>query len=718
MKKKIKNIRYRGMMISVFILLLLVLVILGLNIHHHAESKKEANRLVLIHRLHDTAQLMTQNLFDLKLSHENKEKETAEGRSHIKETLHRLQTNSGRFSHKLQILDNGGNAFKIGKLSAVVPALTSTPDRENLQAINREWNHYTQLINRFLSDDRTEDQVPDTLLLTQIQQSNKRLKNTLSAMTNRSLEQSQQKNKLFELIQIAGISGTVVYFLIYMSYLARKFRLIIGSSGKANEELEELMSSINEGLFWVDRDLQIGTRHSDYLKHLLDKPAITESSLKQLLHESISEEDWETTQSFIKQMFNERVKDKLIKDLNPLDRIRTQVRNTKGTPINRYLHFNFTRSYETNNNYKTVKHLLASVSDVTATVDLEKQLKRQREQNILQLSLLTSIMHMDKDMLDTFVSHAYAKTERINDILKQPDKKQKDLFEKTKEILREIHSLKGEASALELEQFITISENFEDQVVKLQKNINLTGNHFLPLTVNLEQLIEQLTQIDLLSRRLNESQSGSNKVNEVEPVSPLKHRGEPIARRSRNAATLTAYFTKLVKEIAVRNKKQVRLDTSGLSYLSKNKKLTETLNDVIIQLLRNAVVHGIETPEQRRAIGKNETGTIKILFTPPTGGKGAVLSVEDDGGGIDYEKIRQKTVISGICTPEDAQALTSKQLTLLMFDSGFSTLTKSNQDAGRGIGLDVIKSRIDKLKGKIQLNTQKNINTRFIIRLP
>lgn len=713
-KKYKKNIRYRNIIISAITLLLVVLAVLGLNFSNRQQSEQETNRLELIHELHNLTQLVTQGLLELKFSEDKGHRETEEGRRHIRDILQTLKTNSGRFNHDLNILNQGGSNVKIGNLLADVPALTSEDDKANLKDISRKWDNYTRLINHFL----LEEQATKTLnvtIVTQALQSNQQLQTAIDSMISQSRKRMEAQGERFRLIQTLGILGVVIGSLFFLAYFIRKLRLMDKAVTSASHELSEMMSSVNEGLFWVNKDLKLGEHYSERLEILLDKPVFQENTLEELLFETISADDWATTQKFIKQMFNQRVKEKLIRDLNPLDRVKTQSHNTKGIPVSRYLHFNFTRAYDNN---KAIKHLLVSVSDVTSTVDLEAQLKRQREQNLMQLDLLTSIIHVDKDMLDTFILHAYNITERINDILKQPDKKQDDLYEKTKEILREVHGLKGEASVLELDHFVLLSEKFEDQLVKLKNNLNLTGNDFLPLTANLERLIDQLTRIDLLSRRLDETQvSGSESAVQVAPMSPLQQVTSPEQKNNaRSEVTLTAYFTKLVKAVSKRNDKQARLETVGLRELSQNQTLADDLNDVIIQLLRNAVVHGIETPEQRRAMGKNETGTIILKFV--TARNAFILSVEDDGGGINYEKIRRKMLINGIATMEEAKTLSQKQLTLQMFESGFSTQTKTSQDAGRGIGLDIIKSRIDKMKGKIQINTQKNTSTHFVIKIP
>lgn len=175
------------------------------------------------------------------------------------------------------------------------------------------------------------------------------------------------------------------------------------------------------------------------------------------------------------------------------------------------------------------------------------------------------------------------------------------------------------------------------------------------------------------------------------------------------------YYKRFVGEVAERNKKIVDFSYVGVSEIS-NETIRTTINEVAVQLLRNAVVHGIELPEERQKNRKLEAGHVRmeVLESPEQ----FVLNLEDDGHGIDYEAIRAKAVRLGKYTEAQAAELGTKELLALMFSSGFSTLEQSTGDAGRGVGLDVIKDRVNAIGGKINISTSLGSYTRFTFTFP
>ena len=169
-------------------------------------------------------------------------------------------------------------------------------------------------------------------------------------------------------------------------------------------------------------------------------------------------------------------------------------------------------------------------------------------------------------------------------------------------------------------------------------------------------------------------------------------------------------------ELAERNHKQVDFSYVGIEE-TKHEETDTLIREIAVQLLRNAVVHGIETPDVRQAHRKLSAGHVRMELTE-TDDNQYSLVLEDDGKGIDYEAIRAKAVRIGQYTEEEAAKLGTKELLSLIFSSGFSTLDSSTEDAGRGVGLDIIKDRITALGGKIGVSTQAGAYTRFSFTFP
>ncbi|MCX6066293.1 MAG: chemotaxis protein CheA, partial [Chloroflexi bacterium] len=147
-----------------------------------------------------------------------------------------------------------------------------------------------------------------------------------------------------------------------------------------------------------------------------------------------------------------------------------------------------------------------------------------------------------------------------------------------------------------------------------------------------------------------------------------------------------------------------------------DRSMIEEINDPLIHLIRNSVDHGIESPQDRLAAGKPERGTITLTARHEQGR--IILTVEDDGGGIDGEKLRKSAVQKGLITAEEAAGLTEEQSIDLMFMAGLSTAQKVTDISGRGVGLDIVNTNIQRVNGSIRIETKLGQGTKFQIILP
>ncbi|HML55613.1 MAG TPA: chemotaxis protein CheA, partial [Solidesulfovibrio magneticus] len=177
--------------------------------------------------------------------------------------------------------------------------------------------------------------------------------------------------------------------------------------------------------------------------------------------------------------------------------------------------------------------------------------------------------------------------------------------------------------------------------------------------------------------------------------------------------TTFSRFRRLVRDLSSEMRKSIELVTEG-GETELDKTVIEQLNDPLVHLLRNSIDHGIESPEQRLAAGKPEAGTI-ILSAEHAGGE-VVLTIIDDGKGMQAERIRAKAVEKGLIPP-DAR-LTDGECFNLIFLPGFSTAEKVTSISGRGVGMDVVKRSMDALRGKIDVQSEPGKGTRITIRLP
>ncbi|AFY59282.1 response regulator [Synechococcus sp. PCC 6312] len=170
-----------------------------------------------------------------------------------------------------------------------------------------------------------------------------------------------------------------------------------------------------------------------------------------------------------------------------------------------------------------------------------------------------------------------------------------------------------------------------------------------------------------------------------------------------------------VRQIASKCGKQANLEIEGEGILV-DKGILERLYDPMTHLINNAIYHGIETPEERRAKGKPEKGTVKIRAFYQ--GSQTIISVSDDGHGIDSERVKAKAIATGIISASEANHLTRQDIYGLLFRSGFSTKDQADDLAGRGVGMDVVRVSLEEIRGSINTDSTLGKGTTFTIRLP
>lgn len=174
-------------------------------------------------------------------------------------------------------------------------------------------------------------------------------------------------------------------------------------------------------------------------------------------------------------------------------------------------------------------------------------------------------------------------------------------------------------------------------------------------------------------------------------------------------------FPRLVRDLSKDAGKNIKLDIFGED-TELDKTLIEEINDPLVHLVRNSADHGVESPEEREAAGKNPEGTITLSAEHE--GNNIIITIEDDGRGIDPEKIKSKAIEKGIITAEKAGELTRQETYNLIFAPGFSTAAKVTNVSGRGVGMDVVKTNVTKLRGIINIESEVGKGTKIIIKLP
>ena len=235
------------------------------------------------------------------------------------------------------------------------------------------------------------------------------------------------------------------------------------------------------------------------------------------------------------------------------------------------------------------------------------------------------------------------------------------------------------------------------------------------------ELITDRNHLAQIRNRFNQNKASDGQIDQLaETVAHLSRitdqlQEEVMRIRMLPVGNVFHKFPRLVRDLAQKTGKKIDLVIHGED-TELDRSVIDEINDPLIHLLRNAVDHGIETPAERIAAGKSEVG--KILLTARHEQGRIVLTVEDDGAGIDVERLRRSAVAKGLIADEEAHALPDDKALELIFLSGLSTSAKVTDISGRGVGMDIVRNNIQHINGNILVDTKLGQGTQFQIILP
>jgi two-component system chemotaxis sensor kinase CheA len=529
-----------------------------------------------------------------------------------------------------------------------------------------------------------------------------------------------------------GLAAALAALVGYLS-LARGKQAAAATA--ARQQTEDILSTVREGLFLLDADLKIGSIHSHATAQLFQRETVSGLTFEDLLRDLVTAKTLAIATKFIKVLWSERTKENLIRSINPLNEVEIVV-GEKGSKDaeNRYLEFNFHRVRREG----VITHVLVAVSDVTARVALAAQLKGAQDSAQSQMDAFLSILHVDPNQLSSFLDDSDVAFKMINATLRDPARDSASFRRKIDGLFRQIHSIKGEASAIGLGSMEARAHALESDLAALRERSDLSGDDFLPLLTKFDDLVSHSQSVrDMVTKLASFRDSFGKHAPSTVAGSGTAHvsTGDTTSRTPKltedhmaanQAAEQTlqrsaregfvASAQQLADRIAHDHGKKVVVTCRGHDLVPEAYR--RPVKDVLIQLIRNAVVHGIETPQERQDQGKSPEGHIRISFEMTESGRAFRMQCEDDGRGLTPDKLRKTAVSKGIISQNDAAALSDQEAMMLVFRSGFSTANGVTRDAGRGVGMDVIAEIAARLQGRISLNSEIGKNMKLSLSFP
>ncbi len=491
----------------------------------------------------------------------------------------------------------------------------------------------------------------------------------------------------------------------------------------SNRLSDAILKTSAIGLFLMDSKGKVQPQVSASLGALFRRQDFANLTLEKLIGPLVSAKTLSVVRTYMTRLLDPARGDT---DLgNPLQDVEVKLTNTDGSFAAAHYSFEFSSV----DMPLEPRFWMVRVTDITARVQELRELEDLRVHVLTQGEILRSVLQAGGTRFGSFLQKTDASMKTINGVLKKSAREAGAFRHKLEETLEEVDRIRRDAAALKLSGLQSAAREFEDALQELRSRETLSGSDFLPLAVKLDSLYGQFALLRTLT-----SQAGP--AREAEPAAPeaprvtengtqviespkffaeLAQHASPPAQRMAAVGSLESTLTTLTDLVAQENQKTVVLECGGLDLVPP--RYQATVKNVAIQLIRNAVVHGVETAAEREQAGKTPNATLHLQFTSSPR-NGFELLFQDDGRGLDPDKVREVAIAKGLLTPEEAQQLRDRQAIKLIFKSGFTTMADTPGDARHGSGMSLVRRYVHEAGGKIALASVVGQETRFKVTLP
>ena len=524
-------------------------------------------------------------------------------------------------------------------------------------------------------------------------------------------------------------AGYAVWQAVGMFFTKRPERDKQDLAGPYHRLTDAILKSSSMGLFLLDSKDRIQPQVSSALSVMFRRPEIVNLSIEKLIAPLVTAKTLSAVRASMARMLEGLPSE----DDNPLRDVEVRLPNPDGGFENAHYSFDFTA-------VTNPQGWLVRVTDITARVQQQRELEDLRANVQIQGEILRSVLHAGGAHFGAFLQATDETMKTINAVLKKPAREAEAFRCKLEETLEQVDRVRRDATAMKLSGLESAARYLEDALQDLRVRGNLSGSDFLPLAVKLDQLFHQFSLLRTLTTQASPPRSGPAAApdarvtdngtqiieapkfkedtapsNPATDAPPTPHSvGAPV-RRNAAVGSLTSTLTSLTELAAQEQQKNVVLECSGLELVPP--RYQAAIKNVAIQLLRNSLLHGIETPAEREAAGKSPTGTLQLEFRIAQD-QSYELLFQDDGRGIDPELVRTTAVARGLLSEEAASRLRDRQAIKLIFKSGFTTIGGAAGDASHGAGMSLVRRYVHEAGGRIALASLLGHETRFKITMP
>ncbi|MEM7184161.1 MAG: ATP-binding protein, partial [Spirochaetota bacterium] len=473
---------------------------------------------------------------------------------------------------------------------------------------------------------------------------------------------------------------------------AKLYENLEGRVKERTKEIGDILNNVEQGIFTINSDLSINPEYSKKVIEIFERDDFGSKKF----HSIFAKKQKQKLEIFLTQLFQNRfMSEKMFHSINPLKEYQLQL--TENTT--KYLSFQFSRIFKQDENGEITKNIdkvMVVIDDKTEEYQLQQQLEAKAKEQANKVEKLYQILNLETSIFTGFLKEGTEVIAVVRDKLLGGLDKLRNLSN-IEESYRAVHTLKGNARALNLDSIGEVCHELEDELDKVRNNLDGVDE-------NLYQLVKEgIERINL------ELQDGNNLFDKI-----LGMKSALQAKETSSISTMESLLRNIVKKESSEQQKKVNFSFKVDRKIKEmEEKKLQVLKNPLLQIVRNAIAHGVEEPKERIHRGKPERS--KVIVQIQVKGEQLVVACEDDGQGLDVEKLRQKAIEKQILTQTEAIGLSEEDCYQLIFRSGFSTAEKVTGTSGRGVGMDIVKSEIEKVGGSIRIETQKGVFTKFII---
>lgn len=445
------------------------------------------------------------------------------------------------------------------------------------------------------------------------------------------------------------------------------------------KQSQVVFENVQQGIFLLDKNFKISRLYSRAMESIFDTNKIAGENFASFMRPLIIPRELEALEMFMRHLFNPDMDEEVVNQLNPVERVKIFTDNG-GAVSTKYIRVSFTRIERKG----VIRNIMVTVSDETKSILLQQHLEEAEAKKKQETEQVLSILKIDPSVMRGFLFNSKKTLNQISERYEKNDgENYSDLLDYTFET---IHNLKGNATVIGLELMSDKFHSIEESISQLKER-KVRGKDFLSV----------LYEIDEADRMMMDMSEMLRKVANI--YRRLPSEGQVVS----NIMVINT-IEKGVENISKDVGKKVGFEFKNETNVVIPEEYINPFKDIMIQLIRNSIVHGLEEASVRKEKGKNVKGTITIeLDQEPESGE-YLIHYFDDGEGLDLEKIKKKAIDRNLITEFQSEKLSRNEIEELIFQRGFSTSDKADNNSGRGQGMNLIKTIVEEHHGSFSLS--------------